>query len=90
MFGPIGIGVALSALSTVTSLIESAASEIGKAAGNASAQATGESFTSSTGSPAASSLADAVPGMDGGPVLPKFNDRMQAMLLAYQEMHRGG
>ncbi len=90
MFGPIGISVALSALSTVTSLIESAAAEIGKAVENAPVSGAGQAFSPSSNPSAVSSLADAVPQMNGGPVVPKFDERMQAMLLAYQEMHRGG
>jgi hypothetical protein len=89
MFGSIGIGVALTALSTVSSLIESAATEIGKAAGNAPLSGAGQSFSPSPPSSAAPPAAGAAP-FDPGIVVPKFDERTQAALLALQEAHRGG
>jgi len=87
MFGSIGIGVALSALSTVSALVESAASEIGKAVNSASVSGASQDF-----SPSASAAPSAVQGapFKPGVVIPKFDEHTQSALLALQEMHRGG
>jgi hypothetical protein len=87
MFGSIGIGVALSALSTVSALVESAASEIGKAVNSASVSGASQSFSPSES--AAPSAAQGVP-FEHGVVIPKFDEHTQSALLALQEMHRGG
>jgi len=84
MFGTIGL--ALGAVSTVAQLLETAAAGIEQAAGNAPAQASGggQAFRA----PAAQSLAQVRP-TEPGVVLPKFDERTQAALLALQEQHRG-
>jgi hypothetical protein len=91
MFG--SIGLALGAVSTLSSLLETAAAGITKA--GAGTQPTGaQSASAQTFNPAAATTASAVQSYgaprDTGVVLPKFDQHTQATLLAYQEMHRGG
>jgi len=86
MFG--SIGLALGAVSTISSLLESAAAEIGKAAGNTPLQAAGQTFSASTAATAAPASTNPA-SQEPGAVFPKFDQRMQAALLAFQEMHRG-
>jgi hypothetical protein len=89
MFGFGSIGLALSAVSTVSSLIEAAADGISQAAGKTQAT-TGQSFDSATTAASISSAAQTYGApKEPGVVLPKFDERTQATLLAYQEMHRG-
>jgi len=84
MFGTVGL--ALGAISTVSSLLEAAATGIEQAAGNAPVQASGGGQVFRA--PAAQSIAHARPS-EPGVVLPKFDERTQAALLALQEQHRG-
>ena len=90
MFGFGSIGLALGAVSTISSLLESAAAEIGKTAGKTPATV-GQSFDSTATTAASTSSAAQTYGASqaAGVVLPKFDQRTQATLLAYQEMHRG-
>ena len=88
MFG--SISLALGAVSTISSLIEAAADGINQAAGKTQATI-GQSFDPATTAAAPISSAAqtfSVP-KEPGVVLPKFDQRTQATLLAYQEMHRG-
>ena len=89
MFG--SIGLALTAVSTISSLLEAAADGISKAAAANQPPATNQIFSPATGitTAAAQSNTSAVP-LEPGVVFPKFDQRTQATLLAYQEMHRGG
>jgi hypothetical protein len=87
MFG--SIGLALTAVSTISSLLEAAADGISKAAAAKQQPATNQTFSTAT------NIATAAAQSYGGPnypgvVFPKFDQRTQATLLAYQEMHRGG
>ncbi len=81
MFG--SIGLALGALSTVSSLIDSAVSSIGEAAKGAPAA----TFSAGAAPAAKASLADA--HLNPGPPIPKFDKRTHAHLLALQEQYRG-
>jgi hypothetical protein len=89
MFG--SIGLALGAVSTLSSLIEAAASGISKAAANtpASISPTFNSATTAAGTTNSAAQTYGAP-KGSGVVLPKFDQHTQATLLAYQEMHRGG
>jgi hypothetical protein len=88
MFG--SVGLALTAVSTISSLIEAAADGISQAVSKTPAT-TGQSFASTTATAASTSSAAQTYGASQAPgvVLPKFDHRTQATLLAYQEMHRG-
>jgi hypothetical protein len=89
MFG--SIGLALTAVSTISSLIEAAADGISKAAAANQPPALDQSFSpASTAAPIGAAAQTYGAPKDPGVVLPKFDERTQAMLLAYQEMHRGG
>ena len=83
MFG--SIGLALGAVSTISSLIEAAAEGINKVAAAKQPPALDQTFSPAT---TAAAQSYAVP-KDAGVVFPKFDQHTQAMLLAYQEMHRG-
>jgi hypothetical protein len=83
MFG--SIGLALGAVSTISSLIEAAAGSISQAAAANQPPPTEQTFSPATTVAAQSYAAP----KDSGVVLPKFDQRTQATLLAYQEMHRG-
>ena len=85
MFG--SIGLALGAVSTIASLLENAAAALDKAASKTPLPAADQSFSPSTTS-VTQSTTNAKP-QDPGVVFPKFDQRTQAALLAYQEMHRG-
>jgi hypothetical protein len=85
------IGLALSAVSTISSLIESAAAGINQAAGATQTPALDQPFSPATAAAPVNSAAQTYGApKDPGVVLPKFDERTQATLLAYQEMHRGG
>jgi hypothetical protein len=84
MFG--SISLALGALSTVSSLVQSVASEIDKATSNA--QSPAQTFSPSAAQTTPSDPLTAAP-KDPGVVFPKFDQRMQAALLALQAQHRG-
>jgi hypothetical protein len=92
MLGLGSVGLALGALSTVTSLIEAAAASANKPAGaNAPAfHAIQSSSEHVTIQPVANSTlpAKAAPP-DPGVSAPKFDDRTMAALVAMQEQHRG-
>jgi hypothetical protein len=87
------VGLAFGAMSTLASLLEAATAGIEKAAGKAppaplSPSAAGQAFQA----PPAPEAAPAIPRIavrDPGPVLPKFDERTQAALIALQEQHRG-
>lgn len=83
MFG--SIGLALGAVSTISSLIEAAAAGISQAASANQQPAVNQTFSPSTTAAAQSYAAP----QDSSVVFPKFDQRTQAALLAYQEMHRG-
>jgi hypothetical protein len=83
MFG--SIGLALGAVSTISSLLESATANISKAAAGNQLPATDQTFSPS---PLAAAHSSAVP-KNPGVVIPKFDERTQAALLALQEQHRG-
>ena len=91
MFGLGSIGLALGAVSTVSSLIEAVAANTNKAAGaNATAfQPTATRSEHVTIEPVAKSAAQSVP-KGSGAVVPKFDERTMAALVALQEQHRGG
>jgi len=84
MFG--SIGLALRAVSTITSLIEAAAGSISQAAAGKQPPAVDQTFSPATTAAAQSYATPKDPGV----VIPKFDERTQATLLAFQEMHRGG
>lgn len=96
MFG--SIGLALGAVSTISSLLAAAADGINKAATSsqsAGAPAPGVSSASPAPfSPAVFPSASATQSYGAANqdsvVLPKFDQHTQATLLAYQEIHRGG
>ncbi len=90
MFGLGSIGLAMGAISTVSSLLESAAAGISQAAGNTQA-ASGKTFDAAAApaAPTQSSVSTYGAPKEAGVVAPKFDQRTQAMLLAFQEMHRG-
>ena len=88
MFGFGSVGLALTAVSTISSLLEAAADGISKAAAANQQPAINQAFSPST-TAAAQSNTSAAP-LEPGVVFPKFDQRTQATLLAYQEMHRGG
>jgi hypothetical protein len=77
------IGLAMSALSTVSSLVGEAAGSVGKAANGPPAQ----TFSARPGPGPQRSLNEALPN-PGAPI-PKFDKRTHAHLLALQEQHRG-
>jgi hypothetical protein len=79
MFG--SIGLALGALSTVSSLIDSAVTSIGEATKGAPAP------TFSTGPAPAAKANLATTQLNPGPPIPKFDKRTHAHLLALQERH---
>jgi hypothetical protein len=83
MFG--SIGLALGAVSTISSLIEAATAGISKAAAGNQPPAIDQTFSASTTAAAQSYGAPKDPGV----VFPKFDERTQAALLALQEQHRG-
>jgi hypothetical protein len=83
MFG--SIGLALSAVSTISSLIEAAAAGINQAAAANQPPALEQTFSPATTTAAQSYAAPKDPGV----VFPKFDQRTQAALLALQEQHRG-
>ena len=85
------IGLALGAVSTISSLLESATASISKAAAGNQPPATDKTFSPSPSpspSPLAAAHSIATP-KDPGVVIPKFDERTQAALLALQEQHRG-
>jgi hypothetical protein len=84
MFG--SIGLALGAVSTISSLLEAAADGISQAASANQPPAVSQTFSPATTAAAQSYAAP----KDSGVVIPKFDERTQATLLAFQEMHRGG
>jgi len=90
MFG--SISLALGAVSTISSLIEAAADGLNQAAGKTQATIS-QSFDPATTAVAAAPISSAAQTFsvpkEPGVVLPKFDQRTQATLLAYQEMHRG-
>jgi hypothetical protein len=79
MFG--SIGLALGALSTVSSLIDSAVSSVGQAAKDAPTQ----TFSAGPAPAAKASLAGA--HLNPGPPIPKFDKHTHAHLLALQEQY---
>jgi hypothetical protein len=79
MFG--SIGLALGALSTVSSLVESAVSSIGEAAKGTPAP----TFSAGPAPAAKASLASAQ--LNAGPPIPKFDKHAHAHLLALQEQY---
>ena len=89
MFGLGSIGLALGAVSTVSSLLEAVAANTSKAAGT---DATAFQPTTKTEhvtiEPVAKSAAQSVP-KGSGAVVPKFDERTMAALVALQEQHRG-
>ena len=83
MFG--SIGIALGAVSTLSSLLDSATASIGKAAPGNQPSATAQTFSPI---PPAAAPPSAAPN-DPGVCVPKFDTRTQAALLALQEQHSG-
>jgi len=83
MFG--SIGLALGAVSTISSLLEAAAAGISQAAAAKQPPALDQTFSPAT--PAAAQFYAAP--KDPGVMFPKFDQRTQAVLLALQEQHRG-
>jgi hypothetical protein len=91
MFGLGSVGLALGAISTLSSLLETAAAGINKAVSLPTGAATGQTFDPATATSAGDAGASTYgTPKDAGVVFPKFDQRTQAALLAYQEMHRGG
>jgi hypothetical protein len=91
MFGLGSIGLALGAVSTVTSLIEAAANLNKPAATDAPAfqpTATGSEHVTIQPVARPPSQAQSAPS-DSGVVVPKFDERTMAALVALQEQHRG-
>ena len=76
------IGLAMGALSTVSSLVDQAASSINTAINPPPVQ----SFTASPAPPKKASL-PSIPLNAAGPPIPKFDKRAHAALLAAQEHH---
>jgi hypothetical protein len=87
MFG--SIGLALGAVSTVSSLLEAAAAGISQAAANTQ-PASAATFSAAATTTTATQVQTYGAPKDPGVVVPKFDQRTQAALLAYQEMHWGG
>ena len=78
------IGLAMGALSTVSSLVDQAASSVSSAVNPPPAQP----FTPSPALPKKASL-PSMPQLNPGPPIPKFDKRAHAALLAAQEhLHR--
>jgi hypothetical protein len=88
MFGLGSVGLALTAVSTISSLLEAAADGINKAVTANQPPATDQTFNPTASIATAAAQSYGVP-KEPGVVFPKFDQRTQAMLLAYQEMHRG-
>jgi hypothetical protein len=87
MFGLGSIGLALGAVSTVTSLIEAVAGNANKPAAfqpevTGSEHVTIQPATRPSGPPVSARPAS-------GAVVPKFDERTMAALVALQEQHRG-
>lgn len=78
------VGLAMGALSTVSSLVDQAASSVSNAVNPAPAPA--QSFTPSPASPKKASL-PSMPQLNSGPLIPKFDKHAHAALLAAQEHH---
>ena len=78
------VGLAMGALSTVSSLVDQAASSVSSAVNPPPAQA--QSFTPSPASPKQASL-PSMPQFNPGTPIPKFDKRAHAALLAAQEHH---
>jgi hypothetical protein len=89
MFGLGSINLALGAISTVSSLLESAAAGLSQAAGSTQVAAS-QTFDTAAATPPQSAVSTYGASNEGSTVVPKFDQRTQAMLLAFQEMHRGG
>jgi hypothetical protein len=88
MFGLGSVGLALTAVSTISSLLEAAASSISQAAAAKQPAATDQTFNPTASIATAAAQSYAAP-KDPGVVFPKFDERTQAALLALQEQHRG-
>ncbi len=87
MIGLGSIGLALGAVSTVTSLIEAAANLNKPAATNAPQFQPGVSGDGHVTIQPAATAKSTPP--DNGAVVPKFDERTMAALVALQEHHRG-
>jgi len=76
------VGLAMGALSSVSSLVDQAASSVSNAVNPQPAAV--QSFTPSPASPKKLSL-PSMPQLNPGPTIPKFDKRAHAALLAAQE-----
>jgi hypothetical protein len=79
------IGLAMGALSTVSSLVDQAASSVSSAVNPPPVPAP-QTFVPSPASPKQASL-PSMPLLRSGPPIPKFDKRAHAALLAAQEHH---
>lgn len=92
MLGLGSVGLALGALSTMTSLIEAAAASAQRPAGADAASAFRAIESSSEHvriEPAVNTLPAKAAPPDPGVSAPKFDERTMAALIALQEQHRG-